>query len=680
MQRGNRSDSRCTLDFSRRETPYQRPAERLTAEPAVSGWMNYASWLSDDILLMIGWFHAEEERSPKVSLVLNEHPVPLEARYISYPRPDLTDADPRAGKVVTARFLRSEDAREPLGSVMIHTGTTTFALGPLELSQAITDLESSVRGGLAWLDPERRAEVMRFLVSTLTEHSGTTNGLRLSKNLFSIREALRERLPSHQIIVDRPQGLAIDAFYAVDEASFYVRGWMRDEEAKATRLTAVSPEGTSTELLERMFRYPRPDVAQLYATASSSDQPSTKDGFIAYFETEAPSRLPAGWTFEMRDTAGGAVEARAPHLIRGATTVRNSILEDLIHERLPSEDLLLNHAFPAVSRLQKRLQEMVEVESVVQYGTPNESPDVSIIVPLYQRIDFLEQQLAQFVHDPEILQTELVYVLDSPELAGNLREAAAQLFRLYQVPFRVVTLKRNSGFSAVNNVGASLARGRLLLLLNSDVLPDVPGWLGKMIGFYDSRPGIGALGPKLLYEDDSLQHAGLYFSELAGSSLWENRHYFKGLHRHLPVANLARPVPAVSAACLMIDSDLYKRFGGLRGIYVQGDYEDSDLCLRLIETGYKNWYLPEVELYHLEGQSYALASRQLNAQYNVWLHTRLWNERIEEVMARYTLPNVDGAGVERSEGGERPISAEVPAREPLGGPGGYESATKELGD
>jgi GT2 family glycosyltransferase len=263
---------------------------------------------------------------------------------------------------------------------------------------------------------------------------------------------------------------------------------------------------------------------------------------------------------------------------------------------------------------------------------PNQAAEVSIIVPLYQRIDLLEQQLAQFVHDPEVRQAELIYVLDSPELATSLAAAASQLFQLYRVPLSVVTLKCNAGFSAVNNVGASLARGRLLVLLNSDVLPDKPGWLGKMRAFYDSTPGIGALGPKLLYEDDSLQHAGIYFAPLTGTSVWENRHYFKGLHRRLPAANVTRRVPAVTGACMMIESALYERFGGLHGVYVQGDYEDSDLCLRLAEGGFENWYLPDVELYHLEGQSYALGARQLNARYNTWLHTRLWNKSIEAVM------------------------------------------------
>jgi GT2 family glycosyltransferase len=500
---------------------------------------------------------------------------------------------------------------------------------------------------------------MEFLASALTEHQ-TANDIRFSKSLFVAREVIRTRLPSTAIVKDEAQGLHVDTILAIDEKSFYVKGWMRDDEAEITHLTAVSPEGTRTDILGQTFRYPRPDVEQFYG-AASGEQLLAEAGFVSYFETEAPSRLPAGWLFQMRNAAGTAVEVNAPRLVRGDITVRDMILRDLIYERLPGEDLTAEHVFPAIDRIQERLKAKVEIINIAHYGAPNQSPVVSIIVPLYQRIDLLEQQLAQFVHDPEVRQAELIYVLDSPELASGLAVTASQLFQLYRVPFSVVTLKRNVGFSAVNNVGASLARGRLLLLLNSDVLPDKPGWLGKMKTYYDSTPGIGALGPKLLYEDDSLQHAGIYFSPLAGSSVWENRHYYKGLHRHLPAANTPRPVPAVTGACLMIDRKLYERFGGLRGIYVQGDYEDSDLCLRLIEAGYESWYLPDVELYHLEGQSYALTSRQLNGRYNTWLHTRLWRERIEEVMGRYALPSVGRAAVNKT---ERQGSNSAPAFEP----------------
>ena len=115
-------------------------------------------------------------------------------------------------------------------------------------------------------------------------------------------------------------------------------------------------------------------------------------------------------------------------------------------------------------------------------------------------------------------------------------------------------------------------------------------------------------------------------------------HYFKGMHRTLPAANVARRVPVLSGACLMIDRGLYEEFGGLQGAYVQGDYEDSDLCLRLSETGYENWYPPDAELYHLEGQSYSPANRRPANRYNIWLHTHLWGDRIAAMMSDTALP------------------------------------------
>ena len=95
---------------------------------------------------------------------------------------------------------------------------------------------------------------------------------------------------------------------------------------------------------------------------------------------------------------------------------------------------------------------------------------------------------------------------------------------------------------------------------------------------------------------------------------------------------MTRTVPALCAACLMIERDRYLRMSGLRGLYIQGDYEDSDLCLRLQDDGREIWYLPEVELYHLEGQSYASQDRARNTIWNRWLHTYLWDKKIEALM------------------------------------------------
>jgi len=422
----------------------------------------------------------------------------------------------------------------------------------------------------------------------------------------------------------------VDAIWRIDDSAYYVKGWLYHEEGELSRLTVVTPEGCSVELAKDAFSYARPDVAEFLELS-----PREKLGFISYFETPEPTLLPMGWILEVRLSDGTAVESEMPPVVNDLRSVRSTILGDLALERLPEDRLRRHHIRPALERVQQRLTDGLAIEIVDQHGTPPTEPEVSIIVPLYRRVEFLEQQLAQFVHDPEISQADLVYVLDSPGDADYLRPLAAQLFRLYGVPFRLTVLTKNGGFSAVNNLGASIARGRVLLLLNSDVLPSGPGWLSRMIGFYDSTPNVGALAPKLLYEDDSIQHAGMYFDRPPGAHVWSNEHYFKGLYRDLPAANVARPVPAVTGACTMIAADLYRQLGGLRGRYIQGDYEDSDLCLRLRDMGHECWYLPSVELYHLEGQSYPSAERQHTSEYNKWLHTSIWHEAIAGLMEAY---------------------------------------------
>ena len=503
----------------------------------------------------------------------------------------------------------------------------------------ITPWEDFVRDELAPLDAADRADFMAFLASSTKRRCcRAAGGNALAKCLHATREALRERMPLSGFSQDEPRALYIESLIAADDRTFYVRGWFRDEESPVTRLTAVSPEGVRAEILGSTFRFARPDIATFY-TQQRSDVGAPKFGFIRCFELPAPSTFPEGWVFEMESESGDVIETGAPRVVVDVLRARDAMFADLAIERPPRQELMMRHVHPAIRKLQKRRHAGIVAESVEQFGTPPGKPKVSVIVPLYQRIDFLEHQLAQFVHDREFCaKADLIYVLDSPEQAEALAQNAWRLSRLYGVPFRTVTLNRNGGFSTANNIGIAHARCPRLLLLNSDVLPARPGWLGRMAEFHAAKPRIGALGAKLLFEDDTLQHAGLYFSEMPDGSGWENLHFFKGLHRSLPAANVARPVPAVTAACLMIRRAIYEDTGGLRGMYVQGDYEDSDLCLRLIERGLENWYVPDVELYHLEGQSYPAPLRALTSRYNRWLHTHTWRAQIESAMQRFGAP------------------------------------------
>jgi GT2 family glycosyltransferase len=579
------------------------------------------AWLAADVLLAVVDVDLRHATDMSVPAMIDGSPVTTEARSAWLSRSE----DDHAGRALFA--VRACPPGSSRIELTFGSGPTTALPGPASARTLEVDLRTLVREHLAGLDARTRTRITTFLLEFSDTLGSRVDPHGLSESLTLVRDALRNPHPRIGPGSERPTALRIDELVRVDERFFFVRGWTHDEQAPIVRLSAVSPEGSRVEMLEQMARVPRPDTDRLFPLSGPE-----RRGFVCSLPLDAPSRLSRGWIFELENAAGSVVEVQAPDPIEGPHAARDAMVSTLERERSPLS-AVTEHVFPAVARLQERLAAMVEIEQVERFGEAPRSPDVSIVVPLYKRIDLLQHQLAQFACDPELSEAELIYVLDSPELSTLALAEAERLFELYRVPFRIATLSHNGGFAVANNRGASLATGRLLLLLNSDVLPAGSGWLSALAGLHDATPRVGALGPKLLFEDDSLQHAGLYFRRSVALGAWENAHYFKGLHHALPAANVPRPVPAVTAACLLIDRALYRELDGLRAVYIQGDYEDSDLCLRLGEAGYENWYRPEVALYHVEGRSYATAERQGNARYNAWLQTSLWGERIERLMS-----------------------------------------------
>jgi O-antigen biosynthesis protein len=588
-----------------------------------------AAWLSRSVLLVVGGSEVDPGDA-RATLVAGDESVEVDVQTVT-----LTGSNgSRDEEVLLTAGLRDDSGARTASKLALRAGKDGQAvelklthLGNL-FDERLDDLEKDV--------------AKRVLETILSAHAGHAHAdrrnLSLSNTLHNIRNTLRPRLQAVKIERDTPLCGNVDVLVPVDESTFFISGWLRDGEARIERFTAVTAEGERIELLDRIHRLELGEFEEFHGGPYAETADAAM--FICLFETKSPSHLRKSWVFEVQNETGRAVEMyQLPDVPTDVRAARAHILRSVPESALPNNALMTQHVYPAIERLQQRARDAIEVESLANYGDLPDAPEASIVVPLYKRIDLVEHQLVQFASDPELKEHELIYVLDSPELQNELADRARQYAKLYGVPFRVLTMKDNVGFGAAVHTGVGIARGRVLLLLNSDVLPVEPGWLGKLIAFHDATPDIGALGPKLLYEDDSLQHAGLFFDRIqegptAGS--WANMHYFKGLHRDLPAANVARPVPAVTAACLMIQRDLYYKAGGMPDVYVQGDYEDSELCLRLLEEGRENWYLPAVELYHLEGTSYSEEERGITAAYNRWLQTRRMGQQIEDAMGRYS--------------------------------------------
>jgi GT2 family glycosyltransferase len=496
-----------------------------------------------------------------------------------------------------------------------------------DADEGIAALKSLMRDHLAPADPATRARIIE-----LAAHASRRDGgpdFAQARNLNLLRDGLREAgVPAR----DRAESMSAGADYVavVDSEHVYVRGWLRGDRGAATSLAAIAPEGMRLELLETAHRYARPDVGGRAASGRHE-----KLGFIGSGTLAARTALADGWLLEAGGPQDPPVESAAPPAVTDTLAIRDTVLADALLGYLPDDALMRDHVFGVVDRVQAGIARGARIESVFELGAPPAAPIASVVIPLFEHIEHMKFQLSQFADDPDFGRTDLIYVLDSPDQAEDLCEAARQLYPIYRVPMRICITDANLGFGGASELGASLARADLLLMMNSDVLPAQPGWLARLAEYHRATPECDLLAPKLVHEDGTIQHAGMYLQRPPGSDIWLNGHYFKGLDRSFPAANEARAVPAVSGACMMVARRLFEELGGFPGAYVRGDYEDFDLCMRAARHGLHCRYWPGVELYHLEAQSYDPELRLPASRYNAWLHTHLWDEAIAELMSRF---------------------------------------------
>lgn len=161
----------------------------------------------------------------------------------------------------------------------------------------------------------------------------------------------------------------------------------------------------------------------------------------------------------------------------------------------------------------------------------------------------------------------------------------------------------NRGFSAANNQALALAEGEFFLLLNPDTVLH-PGALNRMLSFLRSHPGVGAVGPKLVYGDGALQigYSGWHLSPrslLAGHLGWKilGKDPLSGIAPDQPTA-----VAGLMGACILLRKTAIDKIGPMdEGFFLV--YEEADWCYRLYKSGWTIWYLPDAVVTHFTGQS-----------------------------------------------------------------------------
>ena len=223
-------------------------------------------------------------------------------------------------------------------------------------------------------------------------------------------------------------------------------------------------------------------------------------------------------------------------------------------------------------------------------------PLISIIIPNKDHIDLLKRCIDSILLRSSYQNFEIIVVENNSEKKST--------FEYYETltdeRIRVVTWESEFNYSAINNFGASFAKGEYILLLNNDMEVIAADWLQEMLMFAQ-RSDVGAVGAKLYYPDDTVQHAGVILG-IGGVAGHSHKYFAKGEPGYFARLVVAQNLSAVTAACMLMPKKVFDEVGGLDEAYKVA-FNDVDLCMKIRKAGYLIVYTPYAELYHYESVS-----------------------------------------------------------------------------
>ena len=282
-----------------------------------------------------------------------------------------------------------------------------------------------------------------------------------------------------------------------------------------------------------------------------------------------------------------------------------------------------------------------------------EEPLISILIPTKEKLDYLNRCISSILDKTTYKNFEII-IIDT----GSREKKTLEYYRgLGEIPnTKIIHWNKRFNYSGVNNFGAENSKGKYLLLLNNDTEIITPNWIEGMLE-HAQRDKIGAVGVKLLYPNNTIQHAGVVLGINGGSGKGVAGHAFRFFDREtqgFPVQkDIIRNYSAVTAACLMISKEKFKEVGGLDEKF-RIAFNDVDFCLKLKEKGYYNLYTPYIELYHHESISVGKPesqtrdvdefSKEINLMYQRWekdiLLDSFYNINLTLITENF-LPDID---------------------------------------
>lgn len=231
----------------------------------------------------------------------------------------------------------------------------------------------------------------------------------------------------------------------------------------------------------------------------------------------------------------------------------------------------------------------------VRYAVPAPAPRVSLVIPTYNQAELIRRCVSSILDKTDYPNYEILIIdnrSDDPAVLAYFDSLKCDQ------RIRVVRDDRPFNFSAINNRAVGNVASELVGLVNNDTEVITPGWLTEMVSLA-VQPGVGAVGARLWYPDNRLQHAGIILG--IGGVVG---HAHSGIPNtalgYFGRATLLQTMSAVTAACLVIRREVYWQAGGMDEKNLPVAFNDVDFCLKVRALGYRNIWTPYAELYHYE--------------------------------------------------------------------------------
>jgi len=257
------------------------------------------------------------------------------------------------------------------------------------------------------------------------------------------------------------------------------------------------------------------------------------------------------------------------------------------------------------------------------------APRVSIIIPTRDRADLLQQCLNSVLASQAEYPTKFEIIVMDNE---SVEPATHDLLKRFaeRDAIRVVPFKGSFNWSAINNAAARQARGEVLVFLNNDTVVLSSDWVRELVSTL-SRPDVGVVGARLLYEDGTIQHGGVLMGAASGA-VHEGIGESPVEGGYLGRTALQRNVMAVTGACLATRASTFREFGGFDEANLRIEFSDVDYCLKVHDRGLAVIYNPFATLYHFESKSRGFAttseqSRRSRSEFTVF--AKRWRKYLE---------------------------------------------------